>query len=300
MDNRFFLPPALKVLLTGVALAALSACASVEPNQNIVDAQARLSSAYNDKMTAERGQGDLANAKSSLGSAQTDWSNGEKERSNHELNMATTYLDLAETRGRQASVERDTMRLNQQAQIAGKNATIAAQSDAIAGQTAALAAKDQQIASQDTQIASRDTQIAAKDAELSEARDHLREYDMTTTDLGSTMVLQDVSFETGKSDLLPGGVNRLQALINYLRLSPNTRVRIEGYTDSVGGASYNQQLSLARANAVKGILSGANIDGGRIDTFGSGLDKPVASNATVSGRQANRRVEITLLKQPGV
>ncbi len=293
MENRFFLPSALKILMTGAALAALSACASVEPNQNIVDAQTRLSSAYNDKMTAERGQGDLANARSSLSSAQTDWSNGEKDRSNHELNMATTYLDLAETRGRQASVERDTLRLNHQAELAGKNEMIAAQGNAIAGQTAALAVKDQQ-------IASRDTQIAAKDAELSEARDHLREYDMTTTDLGSTMVLQDVSFETGKSDLLPGGVNRLQALINYLRLSPNTRVRIEGYTDSVGGVSYNQQLSLARADSVKGILSGANIDGGRIDTYGSGLDKPVASNATVSGRQANRRVEITLLKQPGV
>ena len=293
MENIFSTPVRLKLLLVGVALAALCACASVEPNQNIADAQSRLSAAYNDKMTAERGQGDLANAKSSLGAAQTDWSNGKKDRSDHELTMAVTYLDLAETRGRQASVERDTLRLNQQAQLASRNETIAAQGDTIAGQNQALAVKDRQIAAQGTDLAS-------KNAQLADAQDQLRDYDMKATDLGSTMVLQDVSFETGKSDLLPGGVNRLQALINYLRLSPNTRVRIEGFTDTVGGVAYNQQLSLARANAVKGILNSANIDGGRIDTIGSGLEKPVASNATVSGRQANRRVEITLLKQPGV
>jgi outer membrane protein OmpA-like peptidoglycan-associated protein len=282
-----------RALLIGVAVAALTACATAQPNQGIVDAQARLSSAYNDKLTAERGQGDLASAKSALRLAEDDWSHGEKDKTNHQLTMATTFLDLAETRGRQAGVEQDTVRLTNEAQLASKNRQIA-------GRDRQIAERDQQIASQGQQLSSQDQQLASKDRQLADAREQLRDYDMKTTELGSTMVLQDVSFESGKSDLLAGGTNRLQPLINYLRLSPTTRVRIEGYTDNVGGADFNQKLSLDRANSVKATLTAGSIDGGRIETIGSGLEKPVATNKTVSGRQSNRRVEITLLKQPGV
>jgi outer membrane protein OmpA-like peptidoglycan-associated protein len=204
---------------TLAAVAALSACATIQPNQNIVAAQLRLSAAYNEKMTAERGQGDLANAKGALTSAQTDWDNGEKESTDHQLIMANTFIDLAETRGHQAQVEQDTVVLKNRAQIAAKNQTIADQSQLLAVQN---------------------QQIAEKDDQLSAARDQLRIYNMKITQLGATMVLDDVSFETGKSDLLSGGVNRMQALINYLHLSPDTRVRIEGFTDNVGGADYNR------------------------------------------------------------
>jgi len=267
------------------ALAVLSGCSTVSPNPTIVDAQARLSAAYSDKMTAERGQGDLANARTALGAAQSDWAKGEKETTDHEVAMAATYMDLAETRGRQAQVEQDTVRLKNLAQIAEKNQTIAGQ--------------DQQLAAKDRELASKSQQIASKDEELTDARSQLRVYNMKISAIGATMVLDDVSFETGKSDLLPGGVNRMQALINYLRLSPDTQVRIEGFTDNVGSAAYNQALSLARAEAVKATLTGASIDPSRIATVGSGFANPVSTNDTEAGRQSNRRVEITLLKQPG-
>lgn len=266
-------------LMLGAALVALTACASIEPNTRIADAQGRLSAAYNDKETAERGQGDLANAKTSLLSAERDWKRGDKEISDHNLMMGETYLSLAETRGKQAKLEQANVVLSNQAGLADKN---------------------RQLASKDREIADKNVQIADKDQQLALAQDQLRDSNMKVTELGSTMVLQDVSFETGKSQLLPGGVNRLQPLINYLRLSPETQVRIEGYTDSVGGAAYNSQLSLDRANSVKAILSAGGIDGARISTVGSGLTKPVATNATAAGRQSNRRVEVTLLKQPAL
>lgn len=281
-----------------VAVAVLGACATIEPNQNLADAQARLSTDYNTKLTAERGQGDLANAKSELVSAQTNWSGGEKERSSHQLTMANTYMDLAETRGRQAFLEQDTVRLTNLAQLAAKNRTIASKDRQISDQGQKLTSQDQQISSQGRQLTSQTDQIASQSDQLAGAQQQLLDYHMKITALGSTMVLQDVSFETGKSVLLAGGLNRLQPLITYLRLSPDTRVRIEGYTDNVGGNDYNQRLSLARADAVKSAMITANIDTGRIDTMGSGYDKPVATNATEAGRQENRRVEITLLKQP--
>ncbi|WP_443749453.1 OmpA family protein [Asticcacaulis solisilvae] len=280
-------------LALGSALLALGACSSIQPNTNIADAQARLSTDYNDKDIADRGQGDLASARTSLQAAQTGWTNGDKEQSGHNLMMGQTYLDLAETRGREAKIEQDNTRLAGLAQLNGKNQQIAAQSQQ-------LDAKDMQLAGKDRQIAGKNDQLADKNQQLAQAQEQLRGYDMTANDLGSTMVLQDVSFETGKSQLLSGGVNRLQPLINYLRLSPNTHVRIEGYTDNVGGMVYNQQLSLDRANAVKAILAAGGVGDDRISTIGSGLDKPVATNDTVAGRQSNRRVEITLLKQPGM
>ena len=250
-------------LLVISSLLLATACATTEPNQRIVDAQSRLAASYNDKETAERGQGDLANAKTSLDAAESSWKKGDKEVAEHKLVMGQTYLDLAQTRGDQARVEKQNAELSTQAR---------------------LAAKDQVIAN--------------KDQQLAQARDQMREYNMQITELGSTMVLQDVSFETGKSQLLPGGVNRLQPLVNYLKLSPETNVRVEGFTDNVGGAAYNQQLSLDRANSVKTALVSGGVAPERITTVGSGLSKPVATNATTAGRQANRRVEVTLLKQP--
>src|SRR6185437_2218162 len=100
-----------KTLMFGSALLALGACSSIQPNTNIADAQGRLSSDYNDKEIADRGQGDLANAKTSLQSAQQEWATGDKEQSSHNLMMSKTYLDLAETRGQEAKVEKDNTRL---------------------------------------------------------------------------------------------------------------------------------------------------------------------------------------------
>lgn len=282
-----------RTLLLGTAFVMLGACTSMGPNARVSDAQNRLSADLNDKHTADRGQGDLSNAKLALNSAQMEWTRGDKEKAEHQLMIGQTYLDLAETRGQQARFEADNARLTGLAQMADKDRQLAAKDLQLQG-------KDASIAGQDRVIDGKNDQLAGKNAELARAREQLREYDMTNSSMGSTMVLQDVSFETGKTQLLAGGVNRLQPLINYLRLSPGTKVRIEGYTDNVGGADYNQTLSLARANSVKSILSAGGVSSERILTAGSGVEKPVATNATVAGRQSNRRVEITLLNQPGM
>lgn len=289
--TRIISSPLSRVLLLGTALITIAACSTVAPNAQITDAQGRLSAAYNDKETAERGQGDLANAKLALQTAQTEWKSGDKALAEHQLMIGQTYIDLAETRGQQAKVEADNTRLAGLTQMSLKNQQLAAKDQQ-------LQTLDRQIAGQSQVIANKNDQLAAKDQALAAAQTQLRDYNMTANDLGSTMVLQDVSFETGKSQLLAGGVNRLQPLINYLRLSPETRVRVEGFTDNVGGTAYNQQLSLDRANSVKAILSAGGVGADRISTAGSGVNKPLATNTTIAGRQSNRRVEITLLKQP--
>jgi OOP family OmpA-OmpF porin len=73
---------------------------------------------------------------------------------------------------------------------------------------------------------------------------------------------------------------------------PDLRVVIEGYTDSVGGEAYNQQLSERRANRVKDYLvKTSGIAESRLTAKGYGMSKPIDSNKTWAGRQKNRRVE---------
>jgi OmpA-OmpF porin, OOP family len=77
-----------------------------------------------------------------------------------------------------------------------------------------------------------------------------------------------------------------------LQKNPNLKLEIDGYTDSVGDAAHNLDLSKRRAKAVASALAAQfGIDAARLTVNGFGADKPMASNDTADGRAANRRVE---------
>jgi outer membrane protein OmpA-like peptidoglycan-associated protein len=154
-----------------------------------------------------------------------------------------------------------------------------------------------QAADAQAQAAAAQAEAAHAKAEAAHARNALADMQMKQTALGATLVLQDVVFETGKADLKPGADARLQPLATYLKSNPDVKVRIDGHTDAQGSDAMNQQLSQARAGAVRDALAGMGVDAGRIEAVGHGESEPVASNATAAGRQQNRRVEITLLGQ---
>ncbi len=118
------------------------------------------------------------------------------------------------------------------------------------------------------------------------------------TPQGTVFTLTDVLFETGKATLRPGAYNRLQPLATYLKAHPGTAVTIEGFTDNVGTAEFNQTLSQRRAEAVRDVLIGDGIEPARITARGKGEDFPIASNDTSAGRQQNRRVEVLVSELP--
>jgi outer membrane protein OmpA-like peptidoglycan-associated protein len=262
-------------VLAGTSLLAIAACTSVKPNLEIAAAQDRLAASYANKDIVDRGQADLGKANTAILAAQEHWGRGHKENAAHHIFMAQTSLDIADVRGQQAKMEQETVSIRNKAMLAD--------------QQSKLAGKQSQLTTTQAELADRDQQLV-------DARNKLQAYDMKMTELGSTLVLQDLSFETGKANLRSGAANRLQPMITYLGLSPQTRVRIEGHTDNRGGMTYNQQLSFNRADAVKMAFISGGVDIGRIDIVGSGFSKPVGSNDTISGRESNRRVEITLLK----
>lgn len=104
----------------------------------------------------------------------------------------------------------------------------------------------------------------------------------------------DLLFDVNSSAVKPGGYDELQRVARVLNDYPRTNILIAGHTDSTGSEAYNQNLSVQRAAAVKNSLAGYGVSAMRLTTVGYGETRPIASNATESGRQLNRRVAITI------
>lgn len=106
-------------------------------------------------------------------------------------------------------------------------------------------------------------------------------------------VLEGVLFAYDKAVIRPQFYPKLDEVLSVLRNNPDLRIRIEGHTDNIASAEYNQKLSLRRAKAVHDYLVEHGIQAQRLSVAGFGFSRPVASNATAQGRAKNRRVELT-------
>ncbi len=105
-------------------------------------------------------------------------------------------------------------------------------------------------------------------------------------------VTLNVEFDTDKSIVKKQYDEEIGRLASVMKKYRDLKIVIEGHTDNVGTAKYNQKLSERRAEAVKKYLvEKFGIEPSRLSAKGYGLTKPVASNATKEGRQKNRRVE---------
>jgi outer membrane protein OmpA-like peptidoglycan-associated protein len=142
-------------------------------------------------------------------------------------------------------------------------------------------------------------QVAATRAELAQTQQALADLKAKQTDRGVVVTLGDVLFDTGQASLKPGADLTLDRLASYMRSNPNTKVLIEGHTDSVGSDSYNDALSQRRADAVAHALTSRGVSFDDIRAVGRGKNFPVATNDTAAGRQQNRRVEIVFSDQNG-
>ena len=105
--------------------------------------------------------------------------------------------------------------------------------------------------------------------------------------------IANLEFDLGKSTIRQKSyttLNRVAALL----MEKNFSLKLAGHTDNTGSAQLNLGLSKDRAESVKAYLVSQGANASRIEATGYGKDQPIASNATASGRQKNRRVEFTL------
>lgn len=103
--------------------------------------------------------------------------------------------------------------------------------------------------------------------------------------------LDGVNFESGSATIEESSYPRIDRVVEYLEHKPDARIRISGHTDNVGNPRRNQQLSEARARAVRQYLIEHGIDGGRVEAVGFGDTQPQAPNDSEEGRARNRRIE---------
>ena len=267
----------MKNTITMTALAAvLAACASApQRNDQLEQARTEVQTLSADPLAQQAASGDLDAARASLSQAD----NAFQQKLSPEKVNQLAYLAMRHAEAGEARI-----------------------SEARARQEVARGQQDRdrilmQARERETQNAQ--TQAAAAQGELADAQKELADLKAKQTDRGLVVTLGDVLFDTGRATLKPGADRDMDRLAQALRDNANTRVIIEGHTDSVGGEDYNLALSERRAEAVGSALRSRGVPADRFEVKGLGKAFPVASNDTQAGRQQNRRVEIVFSDASG-
>ncbi len=105
-----------------------------------------------------------------------------------------------------------------------------------------------------------------------------------------------IHFDFDKTDIKKDYLPYLNVIIRYLKRHPDIKVKIVGYTDSIGSKAYNDKLALARAKSVRDFLVKSGIPASRIEIAGIGKDKYLFNNKTEINRFTNRRVEFFIME----
>ena len=272
-----------KLLIVGAVTAALAACASApQRSERVEQARAEIQTLSQDPLAESAAGGDLAAARKSMQSAETALQQKQPPTVvDHYAYLAKRHAEAGEARAAEAHSRQEIARASDERnQIVMQTRN----RDAANAQSAAEAARNQ---------------TAAAQAQLASAQQQLADMQAKQTDRGVVVTLGDVLFDTGKSTLKPGAMSAINRLSTFLSQNPNTKVLIEGHTDSVGSDDYNIGLSERRARAVATELQARGITDSQIQTLGRGKDMPVATNGTPEGRQQNRRVEIVFSDPSG-
>ncbi len=128
-------------------------------------------------------------------------------------------------------------------------------------------------------------EIAAGDIRVEKREDHTLIVGMTSA----------TTFDVDSATIKSGFYSTMDKIAGVVNKYGKTRLVIAGYTDDTGAEEYNQALSERRADAVDAYLVSSQVTPERLSAVGYGERMPVASNATETGQQLNRRVEITIV-----
>jgi outer membrane protein OmpA-like peptidoglycan-associated protein len=309
----------LRILtVTVLAAAALAACSSMPAsNASLDQARSDVRSAQADGPTQTLAALELKQATDALARAEAAFARRDDTAQVDQLayiarQRAALARETGARKGSEAAVasagaQSDKLRLDartREADAATQTAAVATR-DAASSQRQSEEAQRQAAASQRQSTAAQQQAAMSKDqADDAERRTtalqkQLAELNAKKTERGMVVTIGDVLFDTGQSQLKPGGVRNIERLSGFLKQYPQRKALIEGYTDSVGGESSNQALSGRRAESVMTTLLGMGVPRGQLASQGYGELYPVAGNESSGGRQANRRVEIVLSDENG-
>lgn len=286
-----------------IAGGLLVACASTMPSAALEQARSAVSVVAGDPIVNQYAPVELKEATDALARADREWADDHDEsETNHLAYIARQRAEIATNAAR-------SRQLDANIQLAGSEADrIRLQARTLEADQARLRAQQaqQQAMSAEQRAAQQQANANAAMAQANAAQDRvraleaqLRDLEAQQTERGLLVTLGDVLFAFNKAELSAQAAPRLDKLASFLKQFPDRKLLIEGYTDSVGGDSYNQELSDRRAQAVRDALVQRGVDSSRITARGYGKAHAVADNASPEGRAMNRRVEIVIADDKG-
>lgn len=272
-----------------VLMLASAGCATSSPPQELLDARNAHQRAK-EGTTAQLNPAELHTATKALAAAE-----GSFERDGN--TPATRDLAyIAERRVRIANARAGMMQSNA-AEEKAVNTMHAARADQAKSATAQLGAANQKLDLQGRELASEREQRAAAEKRAAQAAADLAKFASVKQEpRGMVITLSgSVLFASGKSELLPAAQVKLNSVAETLtQQDQDSKMVVEGHTDSQGAASYNQDLSQRRAQTVRDYLVSRGIATDRVTAEGFGSARSVANNGSPEGRANNRRVEIVI------
>jgi outer membrane protein OmpA-like peptidoglycan-associated protein/tetratricopeptide (TPR) repeat protein len=138
--------------------------------------------------------------------------------------------------------------------------------------------------------------ISKEDTSITNASTKVNvDFDVKPIEVGEAYRLNDIHFAYGSYDLTEDSKLIIDGFIDFLNDHPTMKVSINGHTDNISGADFNQTLSENRAKSVYDYMVGKGISASRLAYKGYGLTKPIATNDTEAGRATNRRTEFVII-----
>lgn len=273
---------------TALALGLMACASTPKTISSIEDARAAIQAVERDPLAGEAAAKEIDGAHEALREAE---SRAEDHKSAKDIDNAA-YMAK-----RQAQIAQE--------KIAALQAKKAQESAAAERQAIVLDAREQEariaadsakqkMAEADRKSKELEAQDAANKERIARLQQELADLNAKKTERGFVLTLGDVLFDTGQATLKPGAVPVMDRLAKFLIETPERSVQIEGHTDSIGSDTYNQDLSMRRASAVRDALQSRGVPGDRVVATGKGEALPIASNDSAGGRQQNRRVEIII------
>jgi outer membrane protein OmpA-like peptidoglycan-associated protein len=267
----------------------IAACAAPPKTlPEVEQARTDVQTLARDPMAEQYASKELSDARTSLQGADTALKEGRKQDALHYAYLASQQAQTGEARISEQRAK------EQVAKGEAERNKVLLEARTSEAEQAAAAAKAQAAAAE----AARQQALSAQ-AQAEDMQRQLTELQAKQTDRGMVLTLGDVLFDTGKATLKPGADSVMERVAAFMEKNPDTKVIIEGHTDSRGSDEYNQELSKRRAMAVQDALASRGIDRSRVEAVGKGKGFPVATNDTPAGRQQNRRVEIVFSDKEG-
>ena len=263
-------------------------------NEVMMPARQAVQTAEDARLIALQRQDEEARAQQRAAAKQREDAALDRARS-EEAARKQAEIDRLTAEAARLSAERDRAAAEAARQAADAQAQ---QARALADQAARdKAAAETARAAAESARAAAEANAAKAEHEQAELRDQLRQQlnqilETRESARGLIVNLSDVLFDTGSANLKTGAREKLAKVAGILLSHRGLKLQVEGHTDSVGAADYNQRLSENRADSVRTYLVEQGIAPNAIGTAGFGETMPVASNDTPAGRQQNRRVEL--------